>query len=671
MDRPIVLPRSRRLRTVLAATVTGVVVAALLPVLLAGPASAAVTFTSTAVNQASSRCMTVPGGASTSALQLTQATCSAAGQQFTFTPTSATSDVYTITTGAGLCIDVSGNSTADNATVIQYACHSGNNQRYRLQPVTISGATFTFNLVATHSNKCIVPAGSSTADNVGLVQLPCSTATVRVWRLPSFNPGPTTPPTSTPPPSGRTFTNPIRTQGPDPFMVHYNGFYYLVTTTWNNTITMRRSATLGGIATTPNTVVYNLSSQPNGCCNMWAPELHLLTGPNGTRWYLYYTASQNVSNYLPTQRIHVLESAGLDPMGPYTFRGDLLDPTQNNTWELDGSILQLGGQLYLLGTFYNGSQPMFIRPMSNPWTASGTRRILSTPTLSWETVGGAVNEGPEVLQRNGQTFIVFSASHCSTPDYKMGLLRYNGGDPLNSSSWVKSPNPIFVRNNAASVYGPGHGNFFKSPDGTEDWMVYHANSSTSQGCDINRTTRAQKISWNADGTPNLGVPVALGTPLAVPSGEPAPPNPTGNLALSASASCSFTSAWESCAAINNGDEPSSSNIPGPNQGTRWGTWPNSGQQWAELTWSSSVSTNRAQVYFFDDGGGIDMPSSWSLQYWNGSSYVNVPGASAYTRNANAYNTVTFTTVTTTRLRVVLNSTGTSSVGLLEVKAFAP
>jgi GH43 family beta-xylosidase len=663
MDRPIALPRSRRART-LAVAVAGLVVAALVPVLSAGTAHAAVTFTSTAVNQAGSRCMTVPGGASTNALQLVQLTCnSTASQQFTFTPISSTSDVYTIATlTPGRCVDVSGNSTADNATVIQYTCHTGNNQRFRLQPVTISGVTNTFNLVATHSNKCIVPAGSSTADNVGLVQLPCSTATVRVWRLPGFNPGP--------PPTGQTFTNPIRTQGPDPFMVFYNGFYYLVTTTWNNTITMRRSATLGGIATAPNTVVFNLSSLPNGCCNMWAPELHLLNGPNGQRWYLYYTASQNVSNYLPTQRIHVLESAGLDPMGPYTFRGDLLDPTQNNTWELDGSILQLGGQLYLLGTFYNGSQPLFIRPLSNPWTASGTRRILSTPTLSWETVGGAVNEGPEVLQRNGQTFIVFSASHCSTPDYKLGLLRYNGGDPLNSSSWVKSPQPIFQRSDANGVYGPGHGNFFKSPDGTEDWMVYHANSSPSQGCDINRTTRAQKISWNADGTPNLGVPVALGTPLAVPSGEapPSSPPPGSNLAPSASPSASYTSPWESVAAINdNIDPPSSNDTVNP----RWGTWPNSGQQWVELTWSSAVSVNRAQVYFFDDNQGIDMPSSWTLQYWNGTAYGNVPGASAYTVTTNAYNTVTFSTVSTTRLRVVLNSTGTASVGLLEVKAFSP
>ncbi|HET6211257.1 MAG TPA: family 43 glycosylhydrolase, partial [Micromonosporaceae bacterium] len=411
---------------------------------------------------------------------------------------------------SGSCVDVSGASTADNAAIIQYTCHTGTNQQFRLQPVAISGAVNTFNLVAVHSGKCVVPAGDSTASNTKLVQLPCTSATTRVWRLPGFTSGGT----------GNTFTNPIKMRGPDPWLRYSNGFYYLATTTWNTTITMRRATTLAGLATAPDTPIFDLSQRPSGCCNMWAPEFHLLNGPNGLRWYLYYTASQNVSNYLPTQRIHVLESAGTDPMGPYTFKADLLDPTTNNTWELDASILQLNGQLYLLGTYLDGVQPTFIRPMSNPWTASGTRHRLSTPTFSWETVGGAVNEGPEVIQRNGKTFIVFSASHCSTPDYKLGLLTYNGGDPLNASSWVKSANPIFQRSNANSVFGPGHNGFFTSPDGTEDWLVYHANSSTSQGCDINRTTRAQKFSWNADGTPNLGVPVALGTVLTSPAGEP-------------------------------------------------------------------------------------------------------------------------------------------------------
>lgn len=125
--------------------------------------------------------------------------------------------------------------------------------------------------------------------------------------------------------------------------------------------------------------------------------------------------------------------------------------------------------------------------MSNPWTLSGTRRLLSAPTYGWETAGGAVNEGPEVLQRNGKTFIIYSASHCSTPDYKLGMLTYNGGDPLQSSSWVKSPNPVFQRSDANGVFAPGHGNFFTSPDGTESWMAYHAGLVTRAQSPSSRT----------------------------------------------------------------------------------------------------------------------------------------------------------------------------------------
>ncbi|WP_214105577.1 Ig domain-containing protein [Acrocarpospora catenulata] len=136
-----------------------------------------------------------------------------------------------------------------------------------------------------------------------------------------------------------------------------------------------------------------------------------------------------------------------------------------------------------------------------------------------------------------------------------------------------------------------------------------------------------------------------------------------NLARSATPSASYTSPWESVAAINDGiDPPSSNDTVNP----RWGTWPNTGAQWAELTWPSAQTLRSADVYFFDDGQGIDLPASWRLQWWNGSSYVDIPAT--YPVAANTYNRATFSPVTTTRLRVALQS-GAASVGLLEVKAF--
>ncbi|MET9440241.1 family 43 glycosylhydrolase [Streptomyces sp. NPDC006610] len=312
--------------------------------------------------------------------------------------------------------------------------------------------------------------------------------------------------------SAASFANPVKAQkGADPWIVHHSGNYYLVSTSWTDVITIRKSATLAGLSTAPSVQVWQ-GDAASRCCNIWAPELHYLNG----RWYLYYVAGQNVSDYNPTQRSHVLESTGSDPMGPYTYRGQL-----NSAWMLDPTVATINGRLYVFGsTHANGTQNIVAARMSNPYTVSGSFSTVSTPTHAWERSGAPVNEGPEILQRGGRTFLYFSASGCWTPDYKLGRLTLTGSDPLSAASWTKKSTPDFQRNDAAGVYGPGHHGFFTSPDGAESWIVYHANDAASEGCDNGRTARAQKFTWNADGTPNLGTPVALGASLAGPSGEP-------------------------------------------------------------------------------------------------------------------------------------------------------
>lgn len=279
---------------------------------------------------------------------------------------------------------------------------------------------------------------------------------------------------------------------------------------------MRKSETLSGLKTAEPVQIY-FESVSARCCNFWAPEFHLLDGSNGQRWYFYYTAGQ-IANY-GTQRTHVLESAGTDPMGPYTYKGRIYDP-QNNGWAIDGSILVLDDALYFLFSAWVGDlQSIFIAPMSDPWTISGERVLISKPDYAWEKIGLNVNEGPVALQHDGQTFIVYSASFCGTPDYKLGLLTYVGDDPLDPAAWEKHPEPIFQRSDENGVFAPAHNGFFKSPDGTEDWIVYHANDSISGGCDGGRMTHVQKFTWNEDGTPNFGVPVSADTIIANPSGD--------------------------------------------------------------------------------------------------------------------------------------------------------
>jgi GH43 family beta-xylosidase len=84
---------------------------------------------------------------------------------------------------------------------------------------------------------------------------------------------------------------------------------------------------------------------------------------------------------------------------------------------------------------------------------------------------------------------------------------------------VKSPSPVFRQSAANSVYAPGHNAFFKSPDGTEDWIIYHANSGPGMGCTNQRSPRIQKFIWTASGRPLFGEPVPSGAPLPVPSSQ--------------------------------------------------------------------------------------------------------------------------------------------------------
>jgi GH43 family beta-xylosidase len=131
-----------------------------------------------------------------------------------------------------------------------------------------------------------------------------------------------------------------------------------------------------------------------------------------------------------------------------------------------------------------------------------------------------VNEGPEVLQHGDNIFMFYSASACWTDFYELGMLKARASDDLlDPASWKKSPVALFWQSPNAHAYGTGHNSFFKSPDGKQDWIIYHANAEANQGCGDHRAPRAQPFTWKPDGTPDFGRPVPLGEPIALPAGE--------------------------------------------------------------------------------------------------------------------------------------------------------
>ncbi len=314
------------------------------------------------------------------------------------------------------------------------------------------------------------------------------------------------------------FTNPLLSSGPDPWVIQKDTNYYYTNTVGNMLVIYKTSkmsalknATIATIWTPPATGPYSK--------DIWAPELHFLQN----KWYMYFAADDGSNS---THRIYVLENTSADPLtGTWIFKGKVSD--SSDKWAIDATVFENNAQLYMLWSGWHGNadveQDIYIAKMSDPWTISSDRVLISSPTFIWEKIGASptINEGPEVLKNsNGNLFITYSASGCWTDSYCLGLLRLkSGGDPMNAMNWSKTDVPVFSTLSSSGAFAPGHNGFFKSRDGSEDWLLYHANSSPAQGCGNTRSPRMQKFRWNADGSPDFGTPVKINTIIKKPSGE--------------------------------------------------------------------------------------------------------------------------------------------------------
>lgn len=319
------------------------------------------------------------------------------------------------------------------------------------------------------------------------------------------------------------YTNPLANQRADPHIFkHTDGYYYFTATVPEyDRLVLRRATTIQGLASAPESVIWRRHSSGEMGAHIWAPEIHFING----KWYVYFAAGRTDDVW--RIRPYVLENSSANPLtGTWTERGKVNVPW--DTFSLDMSTFEANGVRYLTWAqaepgIATNSNVYLARMGSTPWSITGTVTRLTVPTLAWETRGGVkVAEGPTVIQRNGRIFLTYSAS-ATDANYCLGMLTASASaNLLSASSWAKSPNPVFESNASTGQYGPGHNSFTVSEDGQSDILVYHDRNyrdiSGDPLRDPNRRTRVQKVYWNADGTPNFGIPVADGvTPVRLKS----------------------------------------------------------------------------------------------------------------------------------------------------------
>lgn len=317
-----------------------------------------------------------------------------------------------------------------------------------------------------------------------------------------------------------TFANPVW-DGADPWMTQQNDDYVYCYSA-NNAIFVSRSKYLTRKGELKRIWQAPASGWNSNC--VWAPEIHFIEG----HWYVYYAAGFSGPPFIH-QRTGVLRSKTDDVFSDYEdmgmlYTGDNPQDPESNVWAIDMTVLEHQGKLFAIWSGWKEQrdtdatpQHLYIQEMENPYTLKGTRVLLSSPEEDWETGGPLnLNEGAQILKNGNQVFVVYSCRESWLKEYRQGMLQLNDpdGNLLDPANWTKK-GPVFE--GTAQVYGVGHVSFVKSPDGTEDWIVYHSKKTTEPGW--NRNVRMQPFIWNSDGTPMFGIPVPEGKEIDRPSGE--------------------------------------------------------------------------------------------------------------------------------------------------------
>ena len=290
-------------------------------------------------------------------------------------------------------------------------------------------------------------------------------------------------------------------EGADPFVVRDGASYLWCFSEGDRAVTVARSDRITDVG--ERRTVWRAPDAGPCSAEVWAPELHLLDG----RWHIYVAASDGDNRH---HRAFVLVADSVDPQGTYTAHGPLHtgDATGPARWAIDMTVLAHKGRRFALWSGWPGedeiAQHLYVAPMASPTEIGGPRVLIAdSGDHPWERVPAtlarprSIDEAPQVLQREGRTFVLFSASSALTASYAMGLLELVGEEPVDPTAWRKHPQPLCP---ASTLPGAGHGVVVDDSDG-RSWLVHHAK--IEDDLSFRRAVHVRPIEWSDDGLPRL------------------------------------------------------------------------------------------------------------------------------------------------------------------------
>lgn len=298
-------------------------------------------------------------------------------------------------------------------------------------------------------------------------------------------------------------------QRADPYVLKdvSGSYYFTASVPAYDSIVLRRSETLAGLAEAEETVIWRKHESGPMSKHVWAPELHYLFG----KWYVYFAAGE--ADNIWKIRPYVLECQGQDPVkDKWVELGKMQraekDEFSFEAFSLDATVFENKGKYFYVWAEKTGVgkqiSNLYIAEMESANKLKTVQVLLTTPDYDWERHGFWVNEGPAVIKRNGKIFITYSASDTGI-NYCMGMMSVSeDADLLDPRVWKKERYPVLQTDHEKGIYGPGHNSFTVDKEGN-DIVVFHARTETEIVGDPlynpNRHAMLMKLEWDAEGNP--------------------------------------------------------------------------------------------------------------------------------------------------------------------------
>ena len=102
-----------------------------------------------------------------------------------------------------------------------------------------------------------------------------------------------------------TLTNPLLPSGPDPWVTVRDGYYFYMNTT-GASLVIWKTRGIAGLKNAERKVVWKAPASGPNSRDIWAPELHFLSG----KWYIYFAADAGSNQ---SHRLWVLENTSPIP----------------------------------------------------------------------------------------------------------------------------------------------------------------------------------------------------------------------------------------------------------------------------------------------------------------------------------------------------------------------